>query len=349
LVEVIVKGMASPAVYFYGDVSNLRDGAAECFRLVAKDFGAGKVGLKVHFGEGANTTHVKADWLRSAKSIFTEPVFVECNVLYRGHRTVRKDHVSTALEHGFSFLPVDILDGERGEAQIEVPVNIGRTKNAKIGAGILRYDRLVAVSHFKGHMATGFGGALKNIGMGLGCRAGKMDMHSIVSPVVKPDRCVACGTCVKECPVDAISLGNVASIDSGKCIGCAHCISVCPVSAIDLDWNMSHDINKILMERIVEYSYAVLKGRRWWFMNFITCVTYDCDCFDLDQRPFMSDIGILLSQDPVAVDQASLDLIMGRNGGIDPFRKKHNVDGTHILEYAEKIGLGSREYALKEM
>jgi len=341
--------MANPKVYFYGNTTGLREGAARCFREIAKDFGAGKVGLKVHFGEGANTTHVKAEWLLDAKTVFTDPVFVECNVLYRGRRTVRGEHVEMARKHGFDYLPVDILDGERGEAQIEVPVNIGHTKNAKIGAGINGYERLVAVSHFKGHMATGFGGALKNIGMGLGSRAGKMDMHSIVSPVVKADKCVACGTCVRDCPVDAISLGKVASIDSSKCIGCAHCIAVCPRSAIDLRWNMGHDVNRKLMEKIAEYAYAVMAGRRWWFINFITGVTYDCDCFDVDQHPFMEDIGILLSQDPVAIDQASIDLVKGRNKGIDPFMKKHGVDGTHILKYAESIGLGARGYEIREI
>ena len=341
--------MDSPVVYFYGDVSSLRRGAAHFFRVIADDFGSGRVGLKVHFGEGRNDTFVRPEWLLDVKTIFPEAAFVECNVLYRGHRTVRKSHVAMARAHGFDFLPVDILDGESGELQAEVPVNVGRTRKAKLGGGLLNYDKLVAVSHFKGHMATGFGGALKNIGMGLGSRAGKMDMHSIVSPYVKGDKCIACGTCVRDCPVDAISLGKVASIDSGRCIGCAHCISVCPSSAIDINWGMSHDVNRILMEKIAEYALAAVRGRCWWFMNFITGVTFDCDCFDLKQEPFMGDVGVLLSRDPVAVDQASLDLVKDRNNGIDPFFKKHGVDGARILEYAEKIGLGVRKYELRKV
>jgi hypothetical protein len=341
--------MASPVVYFYRDVSDIQKGASEFFRIISKDYGSGRVGLKVHFGEGRNDTFVRPVWLVDVKSFFPEAVFVECNVLYRGHRTVRKSHVAMAHAHGFDYLPVDILDGERGELQAEVPVNVGRTGIARLGGGLLKYDKLVAVSHFKGHVAAGFGGAFKNIGMGLGSRAGKMEMHSIVSPYVKGDRCVACGKCVRDCPVNAISLGTVASIDSGKCIGCAHCISVCPQAAIDIKWNMTHDVNRILMEKIAEYACAALKGRRWWFMNFITGVTFDCDCFDVKQEPFMEDAGILLSRDPVAVDQASLDLVKERNDGVDPFFKRHGVDGAYMLEYAEKIGLGKRKYELKQL
>jgi len=346
--------MPSSTVYFYSDAPNLREGAAECFKLIAKDFGpTGKVGLKVHFGELGNTTHIKPEWLADAKTILPKAAFVECNVLYRGSRTVRKDHVATAVKHGFDFLPVDILDGERGEAQAEVAVNIGSTKKAKLGAGLLNYDRLVALTHFKGHTAAGFGGALKNIGMGLGSRAGKMDMHSIISPVVKEGKCVACGTCVKDCPVNAISihaisLGTVAAIDSGKCIGCAHCIAVCPQGAIDLNWASTGGVSR-LMEKIAEYAYAAMTGRQWWFINFVTDVTYDCDCYGIDQKPFIGDIGIVLSKDPVAADQASLDLVKEKNNGKDPFMEKHHVDGTYMLEYAEKIGLGTRRYEIEEL
>jgi uncharacterized Fe-S center protein len=176
-----------------------------------------------------------------------------------------------------------------------------------------------------------------------------MEMHSIISPVVKADKCIACGACVRDCPVNAITLGKVASIDSSKCIGCAHCISICPQAAIDLKWNMSHGVNNALMEKIAEYAYAVLKGRRWWFINFITDITYDCDCFGIYQKPFMKDIGIVLSQDPVAIDAASLDLVKEWNNGVDPFLEKHNIDGSYLLEYSEKIGLGSRKYDLKQL
>lgn len=342
--------MSAQVVYFSDDVARLRETAASCFKIISEDFGKNRVALKVHFGEGVNDTHVKAEWLKDVTKFFTEPVFVECNVLYKGGRTVRESHVETARRHGFDFIPIDILDGEIGQDYIEVAVSGGSTKTAKLGAGIAKYDNLIAVSHFKGHMATEFGGALKNIGMGLGARPGKLEMHSIASPYVKSGKCAVCLTCVGACPADAISVkDNTAAIDPEKCIGCVRCIAVCPQGAVDVPWNMSESVNNMLMEKIAEYASAALKDRGWWFMNFITGLTFDCDCLPMKQTPFMQDVGVLLSRDPVAIDQASLDLVKGKNNGADPFRRKHNVDGMHILEYAEKLGLGSRIYELEKL
>jgi uncharacterized protein len=340
--------MAS-AVYFWDDVSKLREGAAKCFSKISKELSTGPVGLKVHFGERGNKTHVRSEWLKDAKAILKNPIFIECNVMYRGSRTKKKDHIDLAVEHGFGFLPIDILDGETGQDHVEVPVNKGRTANAKLGKGLVKYKELIAVSHFKGHMATSFAGAIKNVGMGLGSRAGKMDMHAIISPVVTKGKCVTCGTCVRECPVDAITVGTVAAIDSRRCIGCAHCIAICPNAAIDIPWNMSHEVNKALMEKVSEYALAAASGRKWWYVNFVTDLTFDCDCMHTDQTPFMNDVGIIMGQDPVAVDQASYDLVLQRNGGVDPFSKKHGIDGTYMLDYAEKIGLGKRKYELRKL
>ncbi|MFH1403843.1 MAG: DUF362 domain-containing protein [Candidatus Altiarchaeota archaeon] len=338
----------SSVVYLYDDVSRLRDGADEFFRIIAESFNGG-VALKVHFGEKGNTTHVRPEWLKGAASILDKPVFVDCNVLYRGGRTRMIDHLNVARQHGFGFLPLHILDGPVGEDTLEVPIVGGMLKTAKLGAGLGDYRQLVAVSHFKGHIATGFGGALKNIGMGLGSRPGKLEMHSVISPKVSSDKCVSCGTCVNECPGDAISLQGPALIDSSKCIGCARCIAVCPHAAIDIPWDLSDSVNKVLMERIAEYAQAALRGREWWFMSFITDVTADCDCMPYAQKPIADDVGILLSKDPVAVDMASIDLVSRANGGVDPFLAKHGIDGRHMLDYAAEIGLGSQDYAVENV
>jgi uncharacterized Fe-S center protein len=143
-------------------------------------------------------------------------------------------------------------------------------------------------------------------------------------------------------------INGKANIDPKKCIGCVHCIAICPQAAINIPWEKGGPVGK-LMERIADYACASMDGRRWWFMNFITDVTYDCDCFGIKQTPFMKDAGILLSRDPVATDQASLDLVKEKNKGADPFLKKHKVDGSYMLEYAEKNGLGKRTYELKEL
>jgi len=333
-------------VILFDGISNLREAALECFKIISRDFGQGEVALKIHFGEDGNVTHIKPQWLKDASNIFETPVFAETNVLYRGSRTTKKDHLEVARKHGFDYIPVEIFDGEYGGDYVEVPVNLGGIEKAKLGAGIKQFSQCIAVTHFKGHLAAGFGGALKNIGMGLGSRAGKLQMHSIISPTVKSETCIGCGTCVSECPVDAISLDGKAQIDSEKCIGCAHCIAICPEKAIDIPWDMSDSVNKKLMERIVAYAKAALKDRRWWFMNFLTDVTYDCDCFGIKQESIIDDVGILLSRDPVAIDAASLDLVEKAHGGFDPFLEKHGVDGRYILEYAEKAGLGTRNYSL---
>lgn len=332
-----------PKVYLYDDVGNISKGTELFLEKIAEDFISEGVGFKIHFGDERNDTHIRSEWLSKLPNYFKKPTFIECNVLYRGARTTGKNHLNVANEHGFGFIDVDILDGELGEDSLEVPIDIGNTTIAKLGKGIERYERIVALSHFTGHMATSFGGALKNIGMGLGSREGKMDMHSIVSPYVKTDKCTACGTCAENCDFGAIEIAKTAIIDSDRCVGCARCIAVCPVGAIDIPWDMSTNVNQRLMEKIAEYALAVNKGRQLVYVNFLTDVTHDCDCLPFRQKPFIEDIGIVMSKDPVAVDRASLDLIMEKYGK-DPFLEKHGIDGDYILSYAESIGLGSREY-----
>ena len=331
-------------VFFYGGGGDLTGVFGGIVSKVSEDLKAGHVGIKVHFGEGENDTHVKAEWLRDAGRYLKNPVFVECNVLYKGDRTTRETHVETAKKHGFDFLPIDILDSERGEDQMNVEVNTKNTNAAKLGGGLAKYDNLVSIAHFKGHIATGFGGALKNVGMGLASRGGKMDMHSIVAPTWEGSKCKFCGLCAENCAEGVIDVGKNLVVFNGKCVGCARCIAVCPTGAITVPWHLT--VSKTLMEKVADYALAATKGRRWWFVNFLTNITYDCDCMPFRQMPFMKDVGLLLSRDPVAVDQASLDLVVKENGGKDPFAKKHGVDGTHILEYAEKIGLGSRKYRM---
>jgi len=269
-----------------------------------------KVGIKVHFGEKGCRTFVNPDY---SKRIYEklkqkkEVSLIETNVLYRGSRTIREEHVKLAREHGF-FGKIDILDGEKGEEFIGV-------EGKKLGKGLRNYDSLVVLSHFKGHVMAGFGGAIKNLAMGLASRAGKLQMHSSVSPIIS-DKCIGCGVCVKNCNAKAISLANnKARIEQEKCLGCAMCIAVCPENAIKVPWHGT-TIEK-LQKSLVEYAEAVFKiipRERIIFINVLENITKDCDCVNSPQEPLIEDIGILAGEDIVAVEKASIDLINEKAG-----------------------------------
>ncbi|RLI71703.1 MAG: 4Fe-4S ferredoxin [Candidatus Gerdarchaeota archaeon] len=335
--------METSDVYFYDNCNNLKAGVNKFLKKIAEEIGETElVGIKVHFGERDNDTHVSASLLQDIPKFFKKPVFIECNVLYRGRRMRKEDHIQQAKEHGFGFIDIDILDGEMGEDYMEVELETKNTKKAKLGRGLKKYEKLISIAHFKGHIVAGFGGALKNVGMGLGSRGGKLDMHAGVSPKIDIENCKACGSCAEQCPADAIKVKDYAIIDKETCIGCAQCIAVCPEEVIKIPWGVRPQ-NEFL-EKIAEYTLACTINRVWWYINFLTDITMKCDCVGTKQEPFMEDIGILFSKDPIAIDQASIDLIKQKFGK-DPFAK-YNKNSQEILKYGEKIGLGVRKYQL---
>jgi uncharacterized protein len=302
-----------------------------------------KVAVKVHFGEEGCVTYLNPNLVRKVYEKITglgkETSLIECNVLYKGSRTNKADHLKTAKDHGFD-MPIDILDGEFGSEFTEI-------EGCKIGKGIKKYDSLVVFSHFKGHMAAGFGGALKNIGMGLGSRAGKMDMHSKVNPSVDLEKCIGCGICIENCNAEAISLENgKASIDPEKCEGCAMCISVCENKAVKVPWQgrTAEDLQK----RIADYSKAVLSlFPKAIFINVLKNITEACDCMGQAQKPMMKDVGFLFSDDIVAADMAGLDLAEKYSKG--NFSKINSINKKKQIEFAENLGLGSSRYELIEL
>lgn len=315
-----------------------------------------KVAVKMHFGEEGNTGFVKPEYLRiicDKISAQGASAFIsDTNTLYRGRRTNSSDHLALAHEHGFSkeATGAEIIVPEDNKKDIlEVPINQKYIKAAKLARIFVDADALVGVSHFKGHIMTGFGGALKNIGMGCAAREGKLQQHSEVSPVVYQDKCTGCGECEKNCPVDAITIQNNKSvIDGEKCIGCATCIAVCPVSAIDVPWGSGA---ATIQEKMIEYASAVLKSKKGktGFISFAIKITKECDCLAKDDPRVVPDIGILASVDPVSIDQASLDLV-NKASGKDIFQELHpQRDGTQQLKYAHKLGLGNLDYDLIEL
>jgi len=328
------------------------------------------VAVKLHFGELGNTAFIRPVFLRKiVQTIATaggQPFLTDANTLYSGTRSDAPGHLVTAVQNGFAYSVVDaplvIADGLRGKSETAVSVDLKNFKEVYIGKEIVEADALVSVAHFKGHELSGFGGTLKNLGMGCASRKGKLAQHSTVSPKVKRKKCVACEECLPHCSQQAISMvDEKAAIDVETCIGCGECILICPNEAIQIQWNQSVPV---FLENMMEYTAGVLQNKagKALFINFITDVSPACDCYPYNDTPIVRDIGILASTDPVAIDQASVDLVNREHGlpgsclkknvepGGDKFRAIYEkVDWAYQLEYGEKIGLGSRAYTLESI
>ncbi|MEI6831410.1 MAG: DUF362 domain-containing protein [Candidatus Omnitrophota bacterium] len=316
-----------------------------------------KVAVKMHFGEEGNTGFVKPEYLRVVSDAISSKGAVvsiaDTNTLYRGRRTNSIEHLALAREHGFTrgalSAKVIVPDDSKKENTVEVQINQKFIKTAKLVRFFVDSDAILGVSHFKGHIMTGFGGALKNLGMGCAARVGKLQQHSDISPIVYQQKCTGCQECEKVCPVKAIAINNNKSvIDSAKCIGCATCIAVCPVLAIDVPWGLGAET---IQEKMIEYTSAVMKNKKdkVGFLNFAIKITKECDCLAKDDPRVAPDIGILASTDPVSIDQASLDLV-NLACGKDIFKELHpERDGSKQLKYAQKLGLGNLDYELIEL
>ena len=328
------------------DASNVLD-------FIREDY---KVAVKVHFGEKGNVNFVRPEHVRvvcdgiankGAKAFLSD-----ANTLYRGMRLNSKDHLQLAHEHGFTkkTAGADIIipDDNKKEDVVNIRIDQKFISSAKLARIFIDADALVAVSHFKGHVLTGFGGALKNIGMGCATREGKLAQHCDVSPVVHADKCIGCGECSIICPAGAIRIvDNKSVVDSKKCIGCASCLAVCPTMAMFIDFGASDKAQ----EKIAEYSLAVLKDKKGkaGFINFAVKISKECDCWNMENPRIGPDVGILSSLDPVSIDKASLDIV-NKNCGRDIFKAAHpDKDGMRQLVHARDIGLGSLDYELIEL
>lgn len=326
------------------------------------------VAVKLHFGERGNTGYVRPQFIRrlvnKVKALGGKPFLTDANTLYVGGRANAVDHLQTAIENGFAYAVVDaplvIADGLNGRDYTSVEVNLKHFQTVKIGSAVVHADALLAVSHFKGHELTGFGGVLKNIGMGLGSRGGKQMMHSDVLPAVNPEKCRGCARCTLWCPGGAITVSvetKKAAINREKCIGCGECTITCPEQAIAVNWKTEPDV---IQEKIVEYAAGVLKNKtgKAGFITFLNNFSPECDCAGWTDAPVVRDIGILASLDPVALDQACADLVnreqvlagsrlADKPGASDKFRALWpQANWQRQLAYAEETGLGSREYEL---
>ncbi|MBM3251583.1 MAG: DUF362 domain-containing protein [Candidatus Omnitrophica bacterium] len=321
------------------------------FQKIKKD---SLVALKMHFGEEENKGYLNPYFIstivKELKKIPARVFLTDTNALYKGSRTNTVEHLDLAYRHGFTpekvGAPVVISDGIKSDEDREIKIKGDFIKTAYIASGICKADCLVVVSHFKGHIVTGFGGAIKNLGMGCASRRGKLIQHGGIAPVVYAQKCVSCGACVENCPVEAIKyVEHKAKINPKICIGCASCIAACPVAAIDVQWEKGADI---LQEKMVEYAKAAVKDKEdnCVYLNFAVKITKECDCLAKDDPKVVSDIGIFLSFDPVAIDQASADKV-NETAGKDIIKELHpERDWKKQLARAEKIKLGSCVYEL---
>lgn len=331
------------------------------------DFQDKFVAIKLHFGEPGNLAFLRPNWARTVADFVKErggkPFLTDCNTLYVGGRKNALDHMDSAMLNGFNPMTtgcqIIIGDGLKGSDEVEVPVVGGEyVKNAKIGRAVMDADVFISLTHFKGHEEAGFGGCLKNIGMGCGSRAGKMEQHNAGKPHVAQKYCIGCGQCRKICAHGAPIIENgKAHIDHDRCVGCGRCIAVCPKNAVQINWDET-TIN--LNRKIAEYTKAVVDGRPCFHVSLVMDVSPNCDCHGENDVPIVPNVGMFASFDPVALDQACIDAVLAQpkmpNSVIgsgeacqceDHFKAAHpDTDWEAALIHSKKIGLGSREYEL---
>ncbi|MBQ7320747.1 MAG: DUF362 domain-containing protein [Clostridia bacterium] len=372
--------MEKSKVYFTDFRTNIGTGLPTKLQRLLKKAGIqtidmeGKfVAIKMHFGELGNISYLRPNYARAVVDLVKElggkPYLTDCNTMYPGSRKNALEHLECAWQNGFTPLtvgcPILIGDGLKGTDDVAVPVVGGEyVKEARIGRAVMDADIFISLSHFKGHEMTGFGGAIKNIGMGCGSRAGKKEQHSSGKPYINAESCRGCRRCLKECANDGLIFDEETrkmSVNDANCVGCGRCLGACNFDAISFH---NDNANELLNCKMAEYTKAVVDGRPHFHISLIVDVSPNCDCHSENDAPILPNIGMFASFDPLALDWACVDACMkahpmpnsqlsdrmGKHGFVDlkdPFRNSTPAsEWRSCLEHAEKIGLGSREYDL---
>jgi uncharacterized Fe-S center protein len=311
------------------------------------------VAVKLHFGEKGNRPPIPPEQVRVFTELIrkqgAEPFLTDTCVLYKSQRDNAVKHLRLIQNFGFTpgktGAPAIIADGLAGndEKEIKIPGQI--FSSVSIAAAAAQSTGLMILSHVTGHLGTGMGAAIKNLGMGFASRKGKLRQHSGMKPRISASVCTGCRICLNWCPANAISMQDkIAEIDPEKCIGCGECLTVCRYYAVKHDWRTgSHELQR----RIAEHALGVVisKRNKAAYFNFLTSITKDCDCIGKNQEPLFPDIGFCLSNDPVAIDAISLDLIQDHTG--KPLNElAYPIDPWEQIRHGETIGLGSSKYEL---
>lgn len=324
----------------------------------------GLCAVKSHFGEEGGSGFVPPLAIRAVvervRAAGGKPFLTDTTTLYTGRRSNAVDHALLVHEHGFTveavgapFIPVDGLVGNN---ETEVVIDGVHHKKVAVAADVFRAGSAIVVTHVTGHLATGLGGTIKNVGMGLSSRRGKLRQHSVLRPEVIKAKCTACGECLLNCSTGALAMAGtatggrgerqVAHIDPVICSGCGECLTSCRHDAIKFDWGAD---SKRLQEEVAEHAlgFAVRMKGRAGYLTFAATITKNCDCLGEAAQPICPDIGVLAGFDPVAIDQAALDLVRERAGKSLEALAWPKLDASCQLAHAERIGLGSRTYRLK--
>jgi len=325
------------------------------------------VAIKMHFGEPGNLAYLRPQFPRAVADVIKElggrPFLCDCNTMYTGLRHNALDHLYAAEIDGFNSVTtgcnVIIGDGLKGDDEVAVPINGELVKNAYIGRAMRDADVIISLSHFKGHEMAGFGGCIKNLGMGAASIAGKKDQHSGSRPQVDKEGCIGCGVCATQCAYSAVALDsdNKARVNHSKCVGCGRCVGACPQKTIRF---IEGNAEEILNKKMAEYAAAVLKDKPAFHINIIMDVSPNCDCHGENDVPIIPNVGMLCSFDPVALDVASADLCLkqpaNHNSALgdtphhhsgDCFINAHpNTDWRSQITQAVKMGMGSDKYDL---
>lgn len=356
------------------------DGLPTKLKKLIKKAGIGKidmdgkfVAIKMHFGELGNISYLRPNYARAVTDVVKElggkPFLTDCNTMYPGSRKNALEHLECAWENGFTPLtvgcPVLIGDGLKGTDDIAVPVAGGEyVKEARIGRVIMDADVFISLTHFKGHEMTGFGGTIKNIGMGCGSRAGKTDQHSSGKPHIDKALCRGCRRCQRECANGGLEFDDASKkmiVNHENCVGCGRCLGACNFDAIVFDNDAA---NELLNCRMAEYTKAVVDGRPNFHISLVVDVSPNCDCHGENDAPILPNLGMFASFDPLALDQACADACLkaaplpgsqlSDNMSKPDFVDNHDnfVNSTpesewrSCLDHAEKIGLGTRDYEM---
>ena len=334
------------------------------------------VAIKMHFGELGNLSFLRPNYARAVVDVVKElggkPFLTDCNTMYPGFRKNALEHLECAWQNGFTPLtvgcPILIADGLKGTDDVEVPVVGGEyVEKAKIGRAVMDADVFISLTHFKGHEMTGFGGAIKNIGMGCGSRAGKKEQHASGKPKINASACRGCRRCQRECANSGLVFDEhimKMSVDAANCVGCGRCLGACNFDAI---YFTNDNAQAALNCRMAEYTKAVVDGRPQFHISLVVDVSPNCDCHGENDVPILPNLGMFVSTDPLALDQACVDACLAAEPMPDSQLARHLADPKFhdhhdhftnstpesewrsCLEHAEKIGLGSRTYELIEL